>query len=247
MIKSPNLKKFRTSEHIQFITDVGNLCVQNQPEILQIESPLEALQKSTAELETVFKQDKGSQITQEIQTLDDRRDEAYVCISVLTEGYTHHFNKKMSEAACLLDDCIRKYGRSAYRLNYQAETSIINNLLSDVRNTEKYADAVKVLGLGDLFAEMEAVNDQFNKRFLARITESAEDSSESSIEWVKTTTKHYRTLTDHITAHSIINPKESYTVLINQLNTLTEKYNEILAHRMSTKSEEPEVEEEIAD
>ncbi|MBS3771811.1 MAG: hypothetical protein KGY69_16290 [Bacteroidales bacterium] len=51
------------------------------------------MEESVNELDAVFKKERGSDLTDEVATLDDRRDKAYLCLSMMTKAYGYHFDE----------------------------------------------------------------------------------------------------------------------------------------------------------
>lgn len=94
MIIKAVFQKFRTSEFIQFFSDITTICQQNNTTELGVQSQFEALKQSEQDLENSFKQSQKSELTAVIDKLDQRRDKALVCISKIADGYLSHYNTK---------------------------------------------------------------------------------------------------------------------------------------------------------
>ena len=123
-------------------------------------------------------------------------------------------------------------------MNYQAETSVLDNLVIDLKNKEVHAAAVELLGLGDTVTEIKAANDQFNKTYLERVGEEAVKDFTAAGVLVQECREKYNILVRHIEANAILNPSETSTRLINQRNSLIEKFNTLLAQRGGRNAEQ---------
>lgn len=225
MINSVNFKSFRNSESVQFFNDIVTLCTESNPKALNIEAQLNTLNESVNSLNSNFATDRSSEITNDLISLDQRRDKAITCLRMLTEGYTNHFDSAKSESAKQLLQTIDKYGSSISRMNYQAETSTLDNLGDELQNDAAVANLVSQLDLSDLVSEMIEANNAFNTRYLDRVKEEAEGNEVAIGEVIKKSIANFRLLTAHIEAHSTLNPSDELNTLADRINELIERYN----------------------
>jgi len=225
MINSVNFKLFRKSESVQFFNDIVTLCSESNPQALNIEAQLSTLNECVNSLNSNFATDRSSEITNDLISLDQRRDKAIVCLRMLTEGFTNHYDSAKSDAATLLLQTIDKYGNKISKMNYQAETSTLDNLGDELQNDAKAAELVSQLGLSDLVGEMIEANTAFNTRYLDRVKEKAGGNEIAIGELIKESVANFRLLTAHIEAHSTLDPSAEISTLIDRINELTERYN----------------------
>lgn len=132
------------------------------------------------------------------------------------------------------------YGSGIARLNYQAETATINNILRDWENRGELVDAVAAFNISSWVNELKAANEAFNVQYLLRTQEYGDASPETiKLKREEVNTAFYA-LRDRIDAlHLLVEtPPSPYASVINQLNALTDQYNVLLVNRM-TSSEEP--------
>ena len=225
MTKSVNFNLFRKSESVQFFNDIVTLCSESNPKALNIEAQLSTLNESVNSLNTNFAIDRSSEITTDLISLDQRRDKAITCLRTLTEGFTNHYDPAKSKAATLLLQTIDKYGRRISKMNYQAETSTLDNLGDELQNDDSAANLVSQLGLSDLVCEMIEANTAFNTRYLDRVKEEAGENDVAIGELIKESIANFRLLTAHIEAHSTLNPSSEISTLVDRINELIERYN----------------------
>jgi hypothetical protein len=227
-IKNP---KLRISESIQFIGDVLSVCKKSNPTELNIQTQWTDLDQSFKPLNNSFKKSEASLLTAELAAQDDRRDNAIVCLRKLANGFTNHHDDDKQNAGRQILLTIDKYGRQISKINYQAETSILDNLVDDLKNEAENAAAVELLGLSDTVAEIKDANGQFSAIYLDRVGEDASKDVIAAGELVEVCMERYNILVKHIEAHATINPSDEINSLIKNLNELIERFNRLLARR----------------
>ncbi len=231
MIKSIQLLRLRNDEHVQFNNDLLKFCEENNPEALKIKNQYDNLLAGTQKMEQAYLQTRGSELTKKITAEDEVRDKLVTGIEQGAVFYTYHFEAEYTEAAELLLQEIKKYGTGIARMNYQAETAALNDLIDKVKNNDKLNAAVTLLGLMQWFTKLEESNNRFNDLYIDRIKENAQKPDLNLKELRKESAEQYKELVKHIEANTLLNPSESYETLIKQLNNLIDKYNNI--HRKS--------------
>lgn len=70
------LKLLRNAEYLQYVKDYLGIINLNNPTQLGIEAKLSAFNNKITELEALYKKALASEKTQELLTLDERRDDA---------------------------------------------------------------------------------------------------------------------------------------------------------------------------
>ncbi|MFL1895111.1 DUF6261 family protein [Aquimarina sp. 2-A2] len=235
MITIPMQRAYRNSEFIQFHANVLSIVTDADPEKLKIADQVKAYSTPVTALDDVFKQQTSSPTTKELEAYDEARDFAIIGIRAVIEGYTYHFDKKSREAAQALLESIDLYGARIYKLNYQAQTTTLRNLISEWEQNATLKKAVTLLQLTDWIAHMKTVNTVFNTKFLERNSEYATTNKENLSTMRDEAVTAYRVLMDHITAHATLNSSAALTNLINKLNALTDNYNTLIENRTRTK------------
>jgi hypothetical protein len=244
MIRRINYRRLWVSEFIQFLKDVISICTLSDPVRLNINSRLKPLEESVKELDAVFKKERGSDLTDEVATLDDRRDKAFLCLSMMIKAYGYHFDEAKLAAAEKIDALLDRYGTSIHKLNYQAETTTVSNLVNDLESDAELSVAVSTLELQPLVDELKTSNRLFHEKYIARAREVSQASEDSAVELRKTAIVQYLSLVDLIEAYVEISGPDNYQELIKHLNEVIEKYNGTIAFR--TRDEETEEEGEVS-
>lgn len=125
------------------------------------------------------------------------------------------------------------YGSGIARLNYQAETATLNNLIRDWEGKPELITAISEFNLGEWMAELKTANEEFNTKYLSRTQEYGDASPETIKLKREEVNVAYYALRDRIDAlHLLVEtPPSPYVTIINQLNALTDQYNALLVNR----------------
>ena len=243
MINAIDLLHLRNDEHLQLFKDVAVLTLQNDPTSLNIKAQYDALALKNTELDALYKKQTASEITKELEALDDRRDRAVYGLKLVADGYQSHFDPTLSTAATRLSDNFKLYGDSIARQNLQSETNIINSIVSDFETQPDLADAIIALNLTAWKNELKTANTLFGTTYLKRTVEYSEVSKETLAGKREEANQVYYKLRKHIEANATLNDTvPGYATLIDQINALIEQYNLVVQKRRKKDIEEtPEV------
>ena len=231
MINAIDLSKLRNAEFLQFGATLSGLVDANDPVVLHIAAQQTAFKTKLEETSGLFKFEKVMSVTQEIVSLDERRDKAIIGLTALINGYCNHFDTEISGAAELLFGNLNLYGLGVARLNTQAETSTIKGIVNDWESKSELTAAITKLGLTAWVAELKASNLLFEQKYIQRTQEyGAANPNTLKVKREETVGAYYE-LRKFIDAYSIVNPGPAYEKMINELNALINQYNELLASR----------------
>lgn len=227
------LRLLRNAEYLQYVKDFSGIIALNNPETLQINAKFSAFNARIAELETLYKKALANDKTQELLLLDERRDNAINGINYFALSQSYHYDMEKRQKAELILKNIALYGSGIPRLNYQAETATLNNLIRDWENKSELAEAVAFFDLSGWVAELKDANEQFNAKYLSRTQEYGDANPGTIKSKREETNAAYYALRDRIDAlHLLTETSPSpYTTVINRLNALTDQYNVLLVNR----------------
>ena len=231
-MEKPTLDRFRNSEFLQYMKDVLELVNTNDVDALQVTTQRDALATLTNQMDDLFQQEQSSGITQELIDLDARRDKAFMGIKANLEAYNYHYDDRMESAARSLLFNLNNYGTNIPRMNYQAETAVIDSMLSDWETETNLINAVTTTGLTDWIAELKAGNEAFNARYLARVSESAANPATSFTSVREVATNAYKVLTAHVEAHATLGSNATHQELVNEFGILAKQYNQTVGLRL---------------
>ena len=233
MIQSIDLFKLRNAEYLQFQKDFVAIAARNNPNVLQIQAKLDDLNQKTVELDDLFKKILANENTQILVDIDNKRDIAINGLTFLITGYSYHFDNTLKQAADKILDNLKVYGSGIAKLNYQAQTATLTNIINDWENKPALVDALNTLNITNWKDYLKQQNNQFNEVYLNRTQEYGNATPESLKTKREETNVFYYALRNRINAlHLLIEtPPSPYSTIINQLNALVDQYNNLLNNR----------------
>lgn len=239
MIDSIDLENLRNDEHLQLNKDVAILTLQNDPVALNIKPQYDALVLKNEELDGLYKKQSASELTKELEAIDDRRDRAINGLIAVADGYQNHFEAPKSLAGTRLSANFRLYGTGIARQNFQAETNILTSIVKDLEEKPELAAALTTLEMTDWKDELKAANSLYGTTYLKRTVQYSEVSKETLVAKRVETNQVYYKLRKHIEANATLNEDNlAYTKLINQINALIKQYNLVLEKRKKKEDDE---------
>ncbi len=232
MIQTAYILRYRNSEFIQFQNDVMKL-LNRQPKLkADLTVQLTNLQEPVQQMALIFKQQSGTPTTKTLEKADARRDRAIVGIRTLIKSFTYHHHEDKSAAARVLLKSIDQYGTRISRLNYQAQTAVLDKIVYDWKNNPDLQTYVDLLELHEWVEELKEANRNFNELYLIRTAEYAKRMMATSMpELREAATLAYRNLLKHIEAHATLTPTEAHHTLLKRLNALIKQYNVLVEER----------------
>jgi hypothetical protein len=235
MIETVNLKDMRNAEYVQFSKDLAFIVLANDPAAMNVQEKYDAFVNKTAELEVLFKKSTENAITAEIEALDARRDRAISGMLMYINAMAFHFEPVVAAAAVALQKNLKIYTTNIAAENYNAETALINNLVSDWETKPELIDPLATLALVAWKDELKTANQLFNERYIAR----TQDMASASADNVKTKrtegNQAYYELRNHINAYMTLAASPMLVKATNEINALIVQYNQLLAGRASAK------------
>lgn len=234
MIKAIKLAHLRNSEFLQFATDVINRCELVNQEDLKLSEAVLAFKDTAADLETVYNKDTHSEVTEKLLASDAARDSDLVGIHTVCEGYAYSRDKAIAESAQRILQSIDRHGKSLSRLNYQAETTVVDAITGEWNSNEQLKQDLQMLNLTQWAGLLGVENNSFSQLYQDRVDDKLDTVGQSFTELRAGVIATYRTLCDTIFAHSIITKNEQYQTLADAINLIIADYQGILDRRTST-------------
>ena len=220
--------RLHNMEHYQFAGRVLQLCKEaNVPKLTAVLGPLTA---AVAKEDLALNQPRVLDGTEELEQLDNARDNAYYALSLLVEMQKRSEDKVTVAAAKVVAEVMSRYPRAAAE-NYDKETGMIKNLITDL-NAAPAAAAVTKLGALAAVRRLDRTNKEFDTRFHTRIK-----AGSASLD-----VKELRTAVDRaldavllrINSLNDLEPSAPITKLIEQYNTLVANRQTLLSGRVAT-------------
>jgi len=237
MLHLINLNNLRNAEYLQFGEDAYKLISDADAQALGIEKPANSFKLSITDIENAFKLEQSNPLTAQLVDLDDKRDNIFLGIWKITEGYLLHFNPTIATQANLLMTNLLNYGKDTIKISYPAETANINSLITDWETKPDLTATLTTLHLSDWKDELKNVNTDFAKVYSDRAKTDGEAASISAVKQLRLPSaklwdKLATTIKSQYYLHeddAALSPK--YLTLINGLNALIDTYSNIIAIR----------------
>ncbi|WP_316847695.1 DUF6261 family protein [Pedobacter psychrodurus] len=232
MINNLALQTLRNGEYIQFITDTLNIVSKNNPEKLNVSTQYEALRLAKDNVEKLFKISQASLVTEELEAMDKRRDDAITGISLQVQSLSYSADAVVNKHGKTLSAHLALFGSSIARENYQSETTILRNIANDWKNKPELQEAVSALNLGSWLTELETANNEFNLAYIKRNEELAMAPTEKLKELRNTANSLYYKLRTRINSNLDINDgAEPWATTVNLLNQNISTYTLLQTRR----------------
>jgi hypothetical protein len=232
MINSIKLNLLRNGEFIQLMTDLLAIVSKKYPAALKVAEPFNVLKVLTDHIETLFKIQQGSVISDELIEIDARRDNAINGISSMINAFTYSTDANLKKHAVVLQTHLSAFGNGIARDNYQSETASIRNILTDWDAQTELTSAINALQLVPWKTELAAANTLFSDRYLARAEETGAASSLNIGNKRLETNEAWYALRDLVNAYATIEKgAEPYGSTITYMNVLLEYYNNLIGRR----------------
>ena len=232
MINSIVLKSLRNAEYLGFQSDVIDIVNGNDNVKQKVIGKLTPVVEKNSLLQSLFKTDQASPLTEKIEQLDFERDQAIIGLGLTIEGFTHHYKPDVKNAAVLLYKNIGLYGGSIAQQNYQAETTILKNIVTDWEEKAELKQAVNTLNLADWKEYMKYINLQLNQKYAERNQETSQETTDTIKAVREEANQDYYKLRDVIVSYAnILDNDPDFEKVIKEINVLIDKYNLLLTKR----------------
>lgn len=241
MSTTPLLEKYRKGDLVQFFNNILEIITEEKSVELKIEAQRKDLAVVMERFNRSWQPNKGSELTPQIQELDVLRDSLFVGLKLTVDAWSaYHYDEGVKNAAFLLSDKIAAHGSSIQILRYQQETATLNALLLDF--TTELEKEVALLGLTEWVVKLQQTNSLFNEKYVARAKALSSEQEGIVVQLRAEATEAFRSLRKLFEARMEIAKVESanfsvYEKVQNQLNELTQQYNEAVLKANSKEKE----------
>lgn len=220
MISKIHFVKLKNAEHLLFMQQISALLTEVNHEKI---NPLHIEFQSVIEKEEDGnKQIRVSEHTQKISQLDKERDDLYSALNFRLEAEERCPVVERKEAAKVLRIIFKNYG-NPIKLNLIEETSVINNLVAELKE-EKHKNLVKLTGLEEWISFLETANKEFFTLYEQRRDDTAGKITINLKSVRKEADTLFKKIMNRITALVELEPSEELNNLVSKINATIEKY-----------------------
>ena len=194
------------------------------------------LQNLSGSLTTAINRSKAGS---NLEVMDEKRDEQVRSLSYLIQGYLHHPDPAIKEAALAVKSVFDKYGVSITGENYATESSLVTSLLEDLSD-DGLQDAIEQLsGCAETISALQSTQNEFET---ARLTYESEKAEESTISNATAIKKEVVSLINnkivvYLRAMEIVN-ESMFGSFVRTVAEIIGSNNEVVKKRRKKESEE---------
>jgi len=236
-IKKIYASKLRNGEHAQFYTEVNDLIVGITPAVLGIDTLypefLAALEDEFEAVNLIRK----SAVTDELEQADQPRDLLYRGLCDTIKGSLNHYNPEVQQAAARIMVLFQTPGNMAM-LPYDEETLALKKLNKEL--TTFYTDEMVALGIEQWVSQLMAKNDTFDELMKMRYNEVSKKTPFRMRSMKAIVQTAFQKLTFRIEALIELNGDADHAEFVAELNTIIQRYNNIILRREGLNNDEEE-------
>lgn len=216
------MSHLKNEPHFHFHSDVNKVLGKHDTKALNLETAAlhysNLLPLENEAIQLMLK----STYTQRLATADQTRDITEDGFEMSVKSNLMHFDPEKALAAQRLWTFLQTKG-NVTKKDYNTETIDINNIVTEMRG--KSAPDVALLNLTEWVDKLDADNRAFTALKDDREFEASEKTNLRMKQVRPQLDKAFRALADRIDALVLLNGPSAYQALVNQINTLVEKYD----------------------
>lgn len=233
-MKKIGLSKLQNTEHLALMEDVLKLLKETNIEPLK--ELTSAFESQVTRAEEAQKQIRKSEHTQELATLDEKRDDIYRGLAHRVQAELFAPVQERKKAAQKVQIVLDTYGNFT-KENYRKETRTIQDFVTELRS-ESYLDSVQKIGLQEWVGWLEEANNTFDTLFSSRRDEYAAQPVYDVKALRKELDETFRKLQETTKALSILQPSDTLKTFIAKADATITKWQEVIWQRDGKKSAE---------
>ncbi|MBP1617713.1 MAG: hypothetical protein H6Q14_1540 [Bacteroidetes bacterium] len=242
-LNSLTASRLQNLEFVQFVRDTVNDVTGTNVSLLTQDVPLgnylNALTAGVDKLELAVRNPKKNPFTEQLIQKDQARDTAFIRFGRRL-SYFELSNSEVEQKAYNTLSILWNLHRNTPRLNYQAQTSATDNLLSDLLK-EPYASALGHIDMQTEVNALKATNDEFrilssDKR--AGIAEADFVSAKELRASLSISTNSFNGYVDSMA--SAYSGNAEWEKIVKAMNVVRNRYADLLARRTSPGKATPE-------
>ncbi len=199
-------------------------------------------------LDAALKQGGKNALTQQLATLDGKRDKVYTGAAAHVRNMLNHFDEQKAAIAYEVSLIFDKYGNPT-RLAYLQEGAVLVNLIADLRvydnvptepeedepvvqSTNEVHNRLSLIGLSEWIDQLEAINNEFTAVYATRNEEQGGLVTGATGEARKEADNAYYAVARRINSLVDLYGEADFLIAVNNINQLIEKEEATLAaHR----------------
>lgn len=221
------LHALQNMEHFQFASHVLAMC--NEADIEKLTLVLAPLQKAIDAEDKALNLPRQEEGTKMLEQLDRSRDQAYRALQLFVDLHLHSEDYSVRDSAEHMAEVMSRYAGAA-QANYDKESGMLKNLITDLRSTTMAAHVTKLIAT-PYIDRLERANDAFDQLYRSRL-KTAIPSGTYDVKALRAATdKALNAVVRRMDSLDDLEPSAPLTALIIQYNVLVGKQRTTLARR----------------
>jgi hypothetical protein len=223
----------RVEAHAEYYKTVKIILDENNPDVLEIRPHYDVFVSSFDVELSVLDVIRKSNITKEIHLQDHVRDSRYRGFSDAVDSMLNHYNEEKKNAAEKIDIIFEHYGNLTIK-TMDEESAAIDDLVIELKIDANIA-LLNILGLTDWVDQLDKENKKFQELMLLRYKEVSQRPTVRMVDARKEVDKAFRNMINQIEALVRVKGMAGYENFIKEINTVNERYKNILAQQAGKK------------
>lgn len=224
-IKSIKTYRLRVREHLMFMTEMKNAIEAIGPALLDIDGLFNNfIQVYDREYKNLEDPSLSHSTMKKLEEYDEKRDNYYRGIELITKGSLRHKDPKVREAAILISDIIKRYGDIRY-IPYEDETILMKNFCLELK---RYSTELKILHLEEWIEMLDCENNSFQylidtvkKELISLLPTQKIRTVRQQVDFL------YKEIVARINALLTLEGENRYKNYIERMNDIISKYTDI--------------------
>ena len=209
-----------TSERIDAIISEA---LSDQPFVTKISG---VMKKDLDNLQESMGKDKSSVFTEKMAETDAKRDATFLALRDFSKASANRSDNKVSAAADLIINKIKKHGWTLYSMGYSDQTAALNLLFDDLDAADAVS-AMQVIGADGWYTDLKNAQAEFENTYKEKVSTEAREDYLRLREAFSVLGRHLNVLLDTIGLLQELGETEN-------IDTLVEQINEVITDVMTT-------------
>ena len=233
MIETSSIKSLRNGEIIAFFDNLISIVEKADMDALKLSGFWNDLESQIDTVKELYKEERGSKITQSLVNLDKARDLLLIALrNILEQHAIAHPQEQNRPKAQQLLDTVNRYGSDLYRKSYQEQTAGMTSIAEIIDASEEMTQSLKDLHLTEYYTAMKSANEDFDSAYLERNSEYAQSPKEKLREERTQAESLFFTLSKKINAYlELAEDAQPYAHLTNEIAALVGTYDQVASRR----------------
>jgi hypothetical protein len=176
---------------------------------------------------------RKSELTTEIEEQDHVRDLSFRGFADSVKGMTNHYDPEIRTAARKIEVVFDRYGNISHK-TFDQETAALDDLYRELE-TAPNPILLATLGLSDWHTQLNIENRKFDGLMMERYSEAAQRPGIRMKDARAEVDAAFRPMLDHLDALVLLNGPDTNKAFIAELNVVSERYKNTLAHHHARK------------